>query len=1421
MRLNTKLQLISACMQRQETEMVLQYRRLELLSQLVSIKIVKFQRQEQMNDTSVIERRLESVQTIEKSLESAGRAAQGQIEHLHRLQQDLTSTRNEMIAKVRMDMRKRTWREEVNKTEEAPCGRDTGVVGQLKSSRKIVLEHKTKAARMLHECCDMRARQSSCTTQLGSPAAKTMLGSVAPSPFPGAMSSVQSQLLEILHEVEAQRKEVYCAFDVAVRTAEQLQTVRALESDRNRRASKRNEEHIQARLQAVRARKQQLKQQLKEWDETRAQKLSDVMSCASARMDLPKVLEDATNTMQRHRAERVDAHIRTVALEEELKILKEQQSEAEHARMTAVGELEILKMQHESLKEQHQVLEHEMTHARTLKEASAESARFYKEQLDESTFRLQAAETHILRLQQTLDTVKRDAAAEDALLKSLQARWAEQSKHIEEAAVEVANMRANVLADVATQTDYYVAASRNAQGSAVLHAQLAASWRREEKWRSEKIELLQQLQATATPAKCSSDPVSPCPAAPASAPASCHCSPLQSAASGLASPAARAEHSSIAPPCLAKPSATAGTTGTPDRTSVARSSGSVAQVDTPMPASPGRGVAAQPRRSPDSPAVRFPLLPTDSHRTGAVGHSGLDSLLHAAAAAQQAQGAMPLGSSAAECRSSDAPGGVSGVQPVVPVATPAGQDVLSMREAGAQQTSARPAAAGVRGASGKPPRPPGLFSALHLQPRVPEGDDMGAGFADVPAAVRAQGTRSAASVAGDGAEDVWDQFITDVVRLPSSSGAGDQQPQQHSTPAVSVDAQAARQGFMASLPGSETSGSGLDSVDDMLSMLLAEGAAGGDDSLLAMVAGPTQHVGSAQPNSTAGGAAAAASLPHEASEVSPPWSPVRGKRQRSPEAPETMAASVPVFVHSSVSAGGGAGEEGALLDRGGSDAFEQSIGACLRAISLPSVSSTEVTDLPPTVELGGPAGRPAGAFADVFGDLDAEASSLWGDACSADVEEVSVGGQEATLAHGWVPWPHGYGIGSGVRVVRHSPLASGAAQGGDAGDSPGAHQQPDESSPFGSVLLEEVVSIARPLHVPISRSAGPSVRGGQIDGLGEYVVPPQLYSTARVGPKAVALRDLEICLGERDIQVEKSVSLQFGSLKKMLQHHPENSEVEYLIRRIQALRSQAKDLAPESEEAVALKEEVQDRLTAAELAFSKLKLPEAVRNEFVTALVQARARVPVTQDGWMALEAAIGDAAGRALAPMVLRGSRADILDEKVSLLVRDPSQRAYDMTILVDATRQVYAEVRIPHCADRGIGALWDGESRSAPRTVHHPCPVCTTPSGEALVELDGELFEDAAEIEVAEQPHGAMPARSTFEGDNLLVVPAYRQKLFQQLGALGHSVRDATGSKETLRVTGFVAPDMSLVVSWVEEEGGVSISDKPWDLNSRCAIA
>lgn len=73
-------------------------------------------------------------------------------------------------------------------------------------------------------------------------------------------------------------------------------------------------------------------------------------------------------------------------------------------------------------------------------------------------------------------------------------RWVESSRHIEAAAVGVADVRAAMLADVACQTDHFVAAATQASAVSHLHSQIAASWRREEKWRSEKAELLGRLQ---------------------------------------------------------------------------------------------------------------------------------------------------------------------------------------------------------------------------------------------------------------------------------------------------------------------------------------------------------------------------------------------------------------------------------------------------------------------------------------------------------------------------------------------------------------------------------------------------------------------------------------------------------------------------------------------------------------------------------------------------------------------------------------------------------------------------------------------------------------------------------------------------------------------------------------------------------------
>jgi hypothetical protein len=137
----------------------------------------------------------------------------------------------------------------------------------------------------------------------------------------------------------------HCIGDVSMNTGHMpLQAIRALEFDRKKRASKENEAHIQARLQTIRRRRKELKERSQEWDRVQAEKLTGISRRVSKSFQLPRVLEEATNTLQQSRAERVNLQVRVVALEEELRIVKTQQSEAENARVVTAGELEILKV---------------------------------------------------------------------------------------------------------------------------------------------------------------------------------------------------------------------------------------------------------------------------------------------------------------------------------------------------------------------------------------------------------------------------------------------------------------------------------------------------------------------------------------------------------------------------------------------------------------------------------------------------------------------------------------------------------------------------------------------------------------------------------------------------------------------------------------------------------------------------------------------------------------------------------------------------------------------------------------------------------------------------------------------------------------------------------------------------------------------
>lgn len=98
--LRHKLQLKHALMQRQETEMALKYRRLEVLSQLVSVKIVQFHRHEQLADSTTFGVTMECLKTVEKKLQGSSTAVNRHVEELKRMIVDLRDKRDQLTAKV-------------------------------------------------------------------------------------------------------------------------------------------------------------------------------------------------------------------------------------------------------------------------------------------------------------------------------------------------------------------------------------------------------------------------------------------------------------------------------------------------------------------------------------------------------------------------------------------------------------------------------------------------------------------------------------------------------------------------------------------------------------------------------------------------------------------------------------------------------------------------------------------------------------------------------------------------------------------------------------------------------------------------------------------------------------------------------------------------------------------------------------------------------------------------------------------------------------------------------------------------------------------------------------------------------------------------------------------------------------------------
>lgn len=86
---------------------------------------------------------------------------------------------------------------------------------------------------------------------------------------------------------------------------------------------------------------------------------------------------------------------------------------------------------------------------------------------------------------------------------------------------------------------------------------------------------------------------------------------------------------------------------------------------------------------------------------------------------------------------------------------------------------------------------------------------------------------------------------------------------------------------------------------------------------------------------------------------------------------------------------------------------------------------------------------------------------------------------------------------------------------------------------------------------------------------------------------------------------------------------------------------------------------------------------------------------------------------------------------------------------------------IGMPYCEGQGIGAVCGRAAVNSPRTVHHPERVCAVGGGAKLVSLDvPERMQIPRHIAMHHREGDSAPPadRTSFEGDNMLLVPTFR---------------------------------------------------------------
>lgn len=300
---------------------------------------------------------------------------------------------------------------------------------------------------------------------------------------------------------------------------------------------------------------------------------------------------------------------------------------------------------------------------------------------------------------------------------------------------------------------------------------------------------------------------------------------------------------------------------------------------------------------------------------------------------------------------------------------------------------------------------------------------------------------------------------------------------------------------------------------------------------------------------------------------------------------------------------------------------------------------------------------------------------------------------------------------------------------------------------------------------------------------GKYCIDAAKYSPETVGPKAMQLNSLKRSVRGK-YQIENTVSIPFATIPEVLESHYENAGPASQVRHACAVPNPGHEVRSKN-------------WKKCRHALSQIKIPGLMTEDLLNAFFAQDMVVPTTKAAWEQFREDIADSAALLFTPTYVDSLEgvANPLDLPVSLLVRDMQPREYDYIVNIDGSGEVTGEVRLPCSTNRGIRFATQGPG-TAPGTVRPPCPQVGYAVCKSTVVLDGVSLPQAVG-----KHHAATawtPPKMTFEGDNMLVLPQYKQQVYNMLTEMVRGVSELVPlGGSTCTVTGYITKRMEVVIS------------------------